>query len=112
MSTWEIRKDWIAGVPGMRLSEVSVTGDIIGNTKDGRQYLIGYEPGDATHYMMSVVPALWSRMAGRLGTTQRPYWQISVWSGSGNGNGTMVVEAGDDGTISQGDVFIQGQLRC
>ncbi len=84
----------------------------IGGTEIGRQYLISYEPGDATHYMMSVVPALWARMAGRLGTTESPYWQISVWSGAGLGNGTMVVEAGDDGTVFQDDEFIQHELRC
>ncbi len=92
----------------MGLFEVYVEAD----SPVGRQYVITYEPGDATHYMMSVVPARWARLTGRLGTTQSPYWQLGVWSGSGAGNGTMVVEAGDSGALVQDNGFIQEQLRC
>jgi hypothetical protein len=96
----------------MGCAEVNVKGMNLGVRADVRQYLISYEPGDATHYMMSVVPALWSTMADRLGTTQGPYWQLGVWSGAGLGNGTMVVEAGDDGMGFQDLEFIQDELRC
>jgi len=77
------------------------------------QHLITYEPGDATHYAMSVVPAHWVHLSNRLGHDPGlAYWQIGVWSGAGLGNGTMIVEAGTWGSLCLTDEFVEEQLRC
>lgn len=101
-----MRRDWAAGVPGMVISETPVSGHV------DRQYIITYDPGDTTHYLMSVVPAHWARMTGRVCDVWHSYWQLGVWSGSGNGNGTMVVRAGDGRSVVQSDDSIQRRLRC
>lgn len=76
------------------------------------QYLVDYEPGDATRYTMSIVRAHWAAFAPHLGAHELPYWQIAVWTGSGEGNGTMLAEAGDYGTLYQSRDFLIEQLRC
>lgn len=102
MNAWSLRRDWIRRAPGLELSPA-----------DGDQYLLTYEPDDSTHYEVSLSPARFAPLSERLGHPGLKYWQFSVWSGSGAGNGTMVIEStGDHGRSVEALGRIRGKLRC
>lgn len=94
--------EWIERVPGLRVTSV-----------ESDQHLLAYEPGDGTHYEVSLSPARFAPRSARLGHWDLRYWQFSVWSDSGAGNGTMVVEStGSHGGNIEGLERIQDKLRC
>ena len=101
MNAWSLRTEWIGRVPGLEL-----------HSGLNDQHLVTYEPRDATHYVMSLSPARFANLSDRLGCGSRPYWQVSVWLGAGNGNGTMLVEAGSSGTCIASPEELFDTLRC
>lgn len=103
MNMWRLRKEWIERVSGLELQ-----------SGPSDQYLLTYEPGDSTHYEVSLSPAQFAPMSRRLGYPGLRYWQFSVWSGpSGIGNGTMLLAATHTGCLNvEGVGFIAAKLRC
>lgn len=101
MNAWSLRTEWIGRVTGLKLQ-----------SDFSDQHLVTYEPCDATHYEMSISPARFANLSDHLGCGGLPYWQVSVWQGAANGNGTMLVEAGSSGNcvIDLGDLL--NTLRC
>ena len=92
MNDPRLRHDWISRVPGLALkSTLNADGE---HHDPDQQHLISYEPGDKTHYAMSLTSARWVHLREWMGyPPELDYWQVSVWSGSGAGNGTMIVES-------------------
>lgn len=101
MNAWRLRTEWVERIPGLELQS---------SLSD--QHLVSYEPRDATHYEMSLSPARFANLSNRMGCGDSPYWQLSVWQGSGRGNGTMLIKAGSSGTCVAHLEDLFDTLRC
>ena len=100
---FKLRQDWIDRMPGMNCPK-NIGAEVV------HQYLVTYEPGDATHYEMSLGPAFFIDGSAILGSGD--CWQVSFWSPISAANRTMIVLAGDGGNLVHDPQDIIERLGC